>query len=69
MYRTKKELAAEYSISIRTVDRILADIIRPGIGSRYPKDAEITIGNRCRIESEAFCDAIKNRGLIEVGLK
>jgi len=67
-YKTKKELAADYSISERTVDRILTSIIRPRLGDRYEADAELIIGNRVRIDVEAFHDAVVHRRELEVGL-
>lgn len=68
MYKTKAELAAEYSISQRTVDRILVNILRPRLGDRYEADAEIFIGNRIRIDADAFHDAVVHRRELEVGL-
>lgn len=68
MYKTKAELAADYRISIRTVDRILSDILRPRLGKRYEPDAEIYIGNRCRIDTEAFHDAVVHRRELEIGI-
>lgn len=68
MYRTKKELAEEYRISLRTVDRILSDILRPRLGERYETDAEIYIGSRCRIDADAFHDAVVHRRELEIGL-
>lgn len=68
MYRTRQELADEYRISIRTVDRILTEILRPRLGDRYENDAEIFIGNRCRIDQDAFHDAVVHRRELEIGL-
>lgn len=69
MWASKRDLAEEYSISVRTVDRILTAIIRPRIGSWYPADTEIYIGGRVRIDKDAFHDALVHRREYQLGIK
>lgn len=69
MWRSRRDLANDYGISTRTVDRIINEIIRPRIGKDYPPDTEIYVGNRIRIDRDAFHDALLNREAYRWGLK
>ena len=69
MWRSRRDLANDYGISTRTVDRIIAGIIRPRIGHEYPLDTEIDVGGRIRIDRDAFHDAIVHRREYELGLR
>lgn len=66
-YKKKTDLAAEYAVSVRTVDRIIR-IIRDELGKRYRRDVIIETGNLLRIDEEVFRDALANRELITRGI-
>lgn len=66
-YRKKADLAAEYAVSVRTVDRILK-IIRDELGKRYRRDVIISTGNLTRVDEDVFKDALANRDLIVRGI-
>lgn len=69
MYRSKRDLAEEYSISVRTVDRIINEIIRPRRGKAFPWDVEVDIGGRVRIDADMFHEAVVHRREYELGLR
>ena len=66
-YRKKADLAAEYAVSVRTVDRILK-IFRDELGKRYRRDVIISTGNLTRVDEDVFKDALANRDLIVRGI-
>ena len=67
MYKRRDELAAYYSISIDTVDRIIS-VIRSLMGTRYPDDAVISFGGRVRVNKDVFHDAFRYLELIKRGI-
>lgn len=69
MWMSKKDLAEEYSISTRTVERIITTIIRPRIGRGYPHDAMVDIGGRVRVDQDTFHDALIHRKEYELGMR
>lgn len=66
-YKKKQDLAAEYSISERTVHRIYK-LIQEQLGKRYRRDVIIQTGNLIRIDEDVFRDALANRDLIVRGI-
>ena len=66
-YKKKADFVQEYSISIRTVNRIYA-LIRDQLGRRYRPDVIIHTGNLIRIDEDVFRDALANRDLIIRGI-
>ena len=67
MYKKKDELAEYYSLSLRTVDRIIA-LIRSNMGIRYPDDSIIEFGGRVRVNKDVFHDAFRYLELIKRGI-
>lgn len=66
MYRSRADLAEEYSISERTVDRLVR-FIKDNTGKRYRLQDIITDGWTVRIDEQAFLDAFRYRRLIAIG--
>lgn len=62
---SRKDLAEEYRISLRTVDRLLKEI-EGQIGRRYPRGTVIR-SPRVRVIDEAAHDYIDNRVAIQTG--
>ena len=69
MWMSKKDLAEEYSISTRTVERIISTIIKPRIGKGYPWDATVDVGGRVRVDQDTFHDALIHRKEYELGMR
>ena len=67
MYLTKKDLAAEYHVSVKPVDRQL-ELLRDNIGKRYPRGCVIDRVRIIRIRDDVFHDSMVNGDLIERNL-
>lgn len=66
MYRRKKQLADQYGISIRTVDRRIEWILEHL--DRYPADAVVHNGSMVFVRDDVFQDVIVNGNRIDAGL-
>lgn len=67
MYRRKKYYAAEYGISIRTVERKIVWIQKHA--DRYPDDAVVHNGRILFVREDVFEDVIRNEHRVDAGLK
>ena len=67
MYLKKKVAAAEYSVSVSTIEKLLPKIRRL-IGARYPDDAIIYCGNITRIRDDVLRDYMVHSNAIYNGI-
>lgn len=66
VYRRRKYLADEYGISISTVDRRIAWILKHA--DRYPQKSVVHCNRITFVREDVFEDAIVNGGWVDAGL-
>ncbi len=66
---SKKTLAAQYNLSLCTIDRRLEEIAEEISRHRYPATALIRGAGAVRVDPDVFADYMVNRKRIKSGIK